>query len=222
MRIVVTGITSRGPCSKYRAALSVSLPLILQFPWWSNDMLPTFSHLIFLLAFSVLDWRHTAGKGMELSCRLVLGPFSLLVESEWYSPSIWMNNTLSYDHQTHMLSTPYLPFCNHACSAWASDNTHILFAEGEVGGIALLVGYLGVWLSLTSLQLKGSIHWLSLHLILTLLSQSPFYLTSDDKDLRIRLELLGYKKHLDLHPQALLESPCSDLLIGHHVWLEPA
>ena len=116
-------------------------------------MLSAFSHLIYLLAFSMLDWRHTAGKGMELSCRLVLGPFLLvvqevLVESGWYSSSIGMNNPLSYDHQTHMLSILCLPFCNHACSVRASDNTHISFAEGEVGVIALLVGYPWVWLSL--------------------------------------------------------------------------
>ena len=153
MGIVVTSVTSRGPRSKYRAPLSVPLHLILQFPWRSNDMLSAFFHLLYLLVFAELDWRHTAGKGMEFSYRLVLGPFLLvvlevLVESGWYSPSIRMNNSLSYDHQTHMLSIVCLPFCNHACSARASNNTHISFTEGEVGGITLLVGYPGVRLGL--------------------------------------------------------------------------
>ena len=62
----------------------------------------------------------------------------------------------------------------------------------------------------------------SICLSLTLLLQTPFYVTCYGEDLRIRLQLLGYQGHLDIYHQALLKPVGSFLFIDHHVGCESA
>ena len=66
-------------------------------------------------------------------------------------------------------------------------------------------------------QLEGSLHKHVLHLVLILLLQSPFYLTGNRENLRVRLKLLRDKKYLGVHLHPLLKSAGPLLLIAHHV-----
>jgi len=70
--------------------------------------------------------------------------------------------------------------------------------------------------------LKWSLYGLVLHLTLVLLLQSPFYFSSYDEDLGICFQLLGYKKHLDIHLQSLLKPAKTIFFICHHIRCKPA
>ena len=73
-------------------------------------------------------------------------------------------------------------------------------------------------------QLKGSLYWLVLYLVLTFLlqSSSTSWAMSNGENLGVRLQLLRNKKHLDIHLQPLLKSASPFLFVCHHVGCKPA
>ena len=101
------------------------------------------------------------------------------------------------------------------------DSTDISYAEDEVEVITSLAGCPGACLSL-HLPLTERVYFLTSFVSYTdFLLQFPFYFSSDGENLRIRLRLLGYKEHLDLHLQVLLESTCLALLVSYHARRKP-